>query len=168
MKKILYVGNKDTFQMFKKVTPKNEAYIRLLTGDKLGSEKIISVIKDEKNLWGVIINLAEISIAISNIEDIVEEVLSELENTKLCIMAQGYSLYNNKIQMLLELGLQYLMPYIDNDSNIRVYKQILDKRNHSNIDDVFSNKRLPSKSQNSQELESSENRQNKQKKEAHP
>lgn len=150
MKNVLYIGNRETYLKFKKATPKG-ANIRLLSGLNQSSENIKSVIYDSENLMAAIINLDEIPKAIGRISELIEELLSECEQTKICIMAEGYSLMNNTLQLLLELGIQYLMPYFNDDGNINVYYQLLDENNSSNIEEVFSSGRKKTKEYNTTE-----------------
>mgnify|MGYP002626032186 CR=1 FL=1 len=150
MKNVLYIGIKETFSMFRKNTPK-DTNIRLLSGYNLSYERIRSVVLDSEELWAVIINLEEIKKAINNIDNLVEELLSECEDTKICIMCKGYSLTNETLQLLLELGIQYIMPYINDAGNINVYKQLLDENNTNNIEEVFSRGRKMKKHKNNTE-----------------
>lgn len=140
MKTVLYIGNNDTSKIFNDAAENAGFEIQSRFAENMDSKNILALLKG-LDYYAVIINSTEIPKAVENLESILETIVEDYGETKLCLMCPGAKKTSTEIRIALNAGVQFIMPYTKNKGKIHVFKQLIDGQSTSNIEELFSKKK---------------------------
>lgn len=140
MKNVLYIGNNDTSKIFDDTAKEADVELFSRFAENMDAKKILALLKGA-NYHSVIINSSEIPKAIDELGNIIETIIEEYGETKLCLMCPGAKTNSPEIKIALNTGVQYIMPYEKDKGKIHVFKLLIDDNNTGNLEEVFKGKK---------------------------
>lgn len=136
-KKVLYLGNSETYNIFIDVAHKTETVIVPEYALTKTQEELLNKALSEPYVM-IILNVAEIFKAAPNLTELIRAIVSGTK-TKLVVMAQGYSPNSSLVVESAKAGVKYFMLSNDTSGLLETYINTLaGVKNVDKIIDVYS------------------------------
>lgn len=135
MKSILYLGDVATAWNLQREIEKLKVEIQPFHAIDSTKNELQSVIHgEEKRLFGIIINIDELSNTEQEISQIIKDIIVKTD-VRLCIMCPGHTIAEPFIRTMVEMGVQFFMMGANSIVNAKVIKNML--ANKSNVSAIF-------------------------------